>query len=59
MLEELKGKEVTIQLGTATGFSDRLKGRVLDIGESWIKIQTSKKIQYVNLEKIGRIITDL
>ncbi len=59
MLEELKGKEVSLQMGSASIVTDRLKGKVLDIGESWIKIQTKKKIEYINWAMVGRISTNL
>lgn len=48
-IRKFKGKEVSIQMGSASIVTDRLKGKVLDIGESWIKIQTQKKIEYINL----------
>lgn len=57
MLEELKGKEVSIQ--TAGILTENLKGKVLDIGESWIKIQTKKKIEYINLAMVRSISTNL
>ena len=41
MLEELKGKEVSIK--TARFPAVNLKGKVIDVGDSWIKIQTKKK----------------
>ncbi len=37
MLEELKGKEISIQTSSFT--TDNLKGKVLEVGDSWIKIQ--------------------
>lgn len=44
MFEELKGKEVTVQMGSASFVTDRLKGTVMVVSDSWIKIQTKKKI---------------
>lgn len=44
MFEELKGKEVTVQMGSASFVADRLKGTVMVVSDSWIKIQTKKKI---------------
>ncbi len=59
MLEELKGKEVSIQMGSASIVTDSLKGKVLDVGETWIKLQTKKKIEYINLAMVGSISTNL
>ena len=58
MLEKLKGKEVTLQMGSASIVTDSIKGKVMEVGESWIKIQTKKKLQYINLAKVGRITTE-
>lgn len=59
MLEELRGKEVFIQMGSASIVTDSFKGKVLDVGETWIKLQTKKKIEYINLAMVGRISTNL
>ena len=59
MFEELKGKEVVIQMGSASIVTDRLKGKVIDVGESWIKIQRKKKIVQINLAMVGTITTDV
>ena len=59
MLEELRGKEVLILMGSASIVTDSLKGKVLDVGETWIKLQTKKKIAYINLAMVGRITTNL
>lgn len=48
MFEELKGKEVLIQMGSTGVVTDRHKGTVVKIGESWLKIQTKKKMVYIN-----------
>ncbi len=59
MLEELKGTEVTIQMGSASVVTDAIKGKVIEVGESWIKIQTKKNLEYINLTAVGRIITKI
>ena len=59
MFEELKGKEVLIQMGSASMVTDRHKGTVIKIGESWLKIQTKKKMVYINLGMVGSITTDI
>ncbi len=57
MLEELKGKNVSIQ--TASFATDNPKGKVLEVENSWIKIQTKKKIEYINFNKISIITTKI
>ena len=57
MLEELKDKEVSIIMGSASIVTDSHKGKVLDVGETWIKLQTQKKIEYINLAMVGQIST--
>lgn len=55
MFEEFKGRRVEVQMGTAGSFTDRYKGQVIDISDSWIKIKTKKKIVAVNLALVGSI----
>jgi|AP59_1055472.scaffolds.fasta_scaffold300972_2 hypothetical protein len=57
MLEELKGKEVSIK--TARFPAVNLKGKVIDVGDSWIKIQTKKKIEYINFANVSNINTKI
>ena len=57
MLEELKGKEVSIK--TARFPAVNLKGKVIDVGDSWIKIQTKKKIEYINSANDSNINTKI
>ena len=59
MFDELKGKEVLIQMGSASIVTDRLKGKIIEVGESWIKIQRKKKAVYINLVMVGSITTDI
>jgi len=56
MLEGLKGKEVSIQMGGI--FAENWQGKALEVGETWIKLQTKKKIVCINLAMIGSISTD-
>lgn len=58
MLDELKSRDVTIQLGTASIVTDAIKGRVLEIGETWLKLQTKKNIEYLQLSSVARIIVN-
>ena len=55
MLEELIGKTVTIHLGALHGITDDVKGEVIEIKESWLKLRTKKKTELINLEMIRRI----
>jgi hypothetical protein len=57
MLEELKEKEVSIK--TARWPAGSLKGKVIDVGDSWIKIQTKKKIEYINFANVSNINTKI
>ena len=55
MLEELKGKKVAISLGS-TEFSEVPKGIILEINDSWLKLQTKKNIQFIRIESIFKIV---
>jgi DNA-binding XRE family transcriptional regulator len=58
MLNELVGKEVLIDMGLSfsklTG-SDSLKGKILAMQDSWLKLAHKKEIIYVNISHIRRI----
>ena len=56
MLNKLIGQTVTVYLGTASGFTDSVKGEVLEAREGWLKLQTKKRIELIQIEKIGRIV---
>jgi transcriptional regulator with XRE-family HTH domain len=55
MLQELKGKTVSIAMGT-TDFSYVLKGKVLEIKDSWLKLRTKKSVEYIRVDAIVRIL---
>ena len=57
MLEELKRKEVSIKPARFPAVN--LKGKVIDVGDSWIKIQTKKKIEYINFANVSNINTNI
>ena len=57
MLEELKEKEVSIK--TARFPAVNLKGKVIDVGDFWIKIQTKMKIEYINFANVSNINTKI
>lgn len=63
MLEELVGRTVKIYLagqgvisGMAfMGLTEPLKGQVVEVKDSWLKIQTKKETEFINARKIARI----
>jgi len=55
MLQELKGKTVSIAMGT-TDFSYVLKGEVMEIKDSWLKLKTRKNVEYIRIDAIVRIL---
>jgi len=55
MLQELVGKTVTIHLGIASTFTDSVKGEIVEIKDSWLKLQTRRNIELINVEKISRV----
>jgi len=62
MINELLGKEVTIVMGISTGFAassmaftDNVKGEVVEIQGSWLKLMEKNKPVYVNINHIKRI----
>lgn len=52
MLQELIGKQVTIPI-----LFESIKGKVVEVSDSWLKIRTKKEIVYLNTEKITKIVT--
>jgi hypothetical protein len=55
MLQEFLGKTVTIYLGVVSSFTDAIKGEVVDIKDSWLKLRTRRNIELINIDKISRI----
>ena len=65
MISELLGKDVTIVMGISTGmaasasaFNDNVKGKIVEIEGSWMKLTAKKKVIYINTTLIKRIIPD-
>jgi transcriptional regulator with XRE-family HTH domain len=58
MLSELVGKEVLIVMGISvanlTG-SDSVKGKIVQIDDSWLKLAQKKESVYINISHIKRI----
>ena len=55
MLQEVLNKKVVISIGT-TDFSNVIKGKVLDLSDYWLKIQTKKNIEYIRVDAIIKIL---
>jgi hypothetical protein len=63
MLEELMGRKVKIFLSgqgaisglTFMGLAEPIKGQVVEVRDPWLKIQTKKEVEFINVRKIGRI----
>ena len=61
MLSELLGKEVVIVMGISEsrlgGFDDNVKGKIVEINDSWLKLAQKKhESVYINIRHIKRIV---
>ncbi len=54
MLHEIQRKNVVIALGT-TDFSNVVKGEVLEVSDTWIKIETKKGLEFIKIDAIIKI----
>ena len=54
MLQAILGKNVVISLGT-TDFSNVVKGEVLDVSDTWLKLQTKKTLEFIRVDAIIKI----
>ena len=54
MLEEILKKNVVISVGT-TDFSYLVKGEVVDVSDSWLKVQTKKNLEYIKVDAILKV----
>jgi|TARA_B110000967_G_scaffold103565_1_gene106227 hypothetical protein len=54
MLEEILKKDVVISVGT-TDFSYVVKGEVVDVSDSWLKVQTKKNLEYIKVDAIIKV----
>ena len=55
MITELQGKKVTVYLSHSTWGDSLVKGEVIEIKDSWLKLQGKKRLEYINLATIKRI----
>jgi len=62
MLSELVGKEVLIVMGISasklSGFDDSVKGKIVQIDGTWLKLAQKKESVYINVSHIKRIIPE-
>jgi transcriptional regulator with XRE-family HTH domain len=62
MLSELVGREVVIVMGISVskivGLDDNVKGKIVQINDSWLKLAQKKGPIYVNISHIKRIIPE-
>lgn len=60
MLNELVGKQVMIVMGISvsrlSGFDDNVKGKIVEIDDSWVKLEQKKETIYINISHIKRIV---
>jgi len=56
MLNEWVGKEVVVVMGVAVGFDDNVKGKIVEIRDSWLKLAQKKETVLINISHIKRII---
>lgn len=55
MLSELHGKDVVVHLGAVGGITDTVKGKVVATGDTWLKLEKKKQLEFVSLASIRRI----
>jgi|TARA_B100000795_G_C22661324_1_gene384181 lysylphosphatidylglycerol synthetase-like protein (DUF2156 family) len=55
MLQEVLKKNVVISIGT-TDFSNVIKGEVLEVSDSWLKVKTKKNLEYVKVDAVIKIV---
>ena len=55
MLQEIHGKKVTIYLTLSGLGNSSVKGKVIEIDESWLKLKGKKEIEIVYVNAIKRI----
>jgi len=55
MLQEIQGKKVTIYLTLSGLGNSSVKGVVIEIDESWLKLKGKKVIEIVYINAIKRI----
>jgi transcriptional regulator with XRE-family HTH domain len=65
MIGELVGKDVTIVMGISTGlaassmaFNDSVKGKIVKVEGTWLKLMEKKRTLYINTTLIKRIVPE-
>lgn len=54
-IKNLIQQTVTIHLGAYTGFSDTIKGQVVEVESEWLKMKTKNSTEIVRISAITRI----
>jgi len=55
MLQEIQGKKVTIYLNLSGLGDSAVKGEVIEINDSWLKLKGKKEVELVKVSAIKRI----
>lgn len=55
MLQELKGKQVTVYLDISAWGNSYLKGEIIEVNDSWLKLKGKKAVEFVASAMIKRI----
>ena len=55
MFEDLKDKTVKIHFAVLSGLTDTVKGKVIQVENSWLKLQIKDNLEFINLQKVSRI----
>ena len=55
MLQEIQGKKVTIYLNLSGLGDSSVKGEVIEINDSWLKLKGKKAVELVQVSVIKRI----
>jgi DNA-binding XRE family transcriptional regulator len=49
MLQELVGKTIEVQILVFSDFTDKVRGDLLRVSDSWLEVKTKKRTEYVNV----------
>ena len=55
MLQEIKGKRVIIYLNLSPWGDHRIKGEVIEVNDSWLKLKRKNTVEVVKIESIKRV----
>ena len=52
MLQEIQGKKVTVYLNPSAWTENRVRGEVIEINDSWLKLKGKKALVFVKIDTI-------